>query len=119
MEIREENFNDFVLLELEKEIGGTARSGTGHPVVIRGEHIIAGTVSGKHASLFRCLPKWILIDGRGPNGEVLIKEQYLCREPEERIFYKGRWYEGLYLIRAKAKRTNGNMPNFRNRSIIG
>jgi hypothetical protein len=21
----------------------------------------------------------------------------LCREPEERVFYKGRWYEGLYL----------------------
>ena len=26
-----------------------------------------------------------------------MPEQYLCREPEERIFYKGRWYEGLYL----------------------
>ncbi|HMJ08501.1 MAG TPA: NAD(P)-binding protein, partial [Pyrinomonadaceae bacterium] len=29
---RKENFNDFVLLELEKEIGGTARSGVGDPV---------------------------------------------------------------------------------------
>ena len=29
---KKENFNDFVLLELEKEIGGTARSGKGDPV---------------------------------------------------------------------------------------
>src|SRR5438445_7378729 len=29
---RKANFNDFVLLELEKEIGGTARSGRGDPV---------------------------------------------------------------------------------------
>ena len=27
----------------------------------------------------------------------IIKEQYLCREPEERVFFKGRWYEGTYL----------------------
>src|SRR5688500_17266014 len=27
-----ENFHDFVLLELEKEIGGTSRSGVGNPV---------------------------------------------------------------------------------------
>src|SRR5690606_23587633 len=26
-----------------------------------------------------------------------VREEFLCREPEERVFYKGRWYEGLYL----------------------
>ena len=31
------------------------------------------------------------------DGEIIVKEQFLCREPEERVFYKGRWYEGLYL----------------------
>ena len=38
-----------------------------------------------------------LLDGRDADGEVVVKEQFLCREPEERVFYKGRWYEGLYL----------------------
>ncbi|MEO8041723.1 MAG: FAD-dependent oxidoreductase, partial [Acidobacteriota bacterium] len=38
-----------------------------------------------------------LLEGRGTNGEVVVSEQFLCREPEERIFYKGRWYDGLYL----------------------
>jgi hypothetical protein len=27
----------------------------------------------------------------------LIAEQFLVRDPEERLFYRGRWYEGLYL----------------------
>src|SRR5205814_2369521 len=27
----------------------------------------------------------------------IVGEQYLCRDPQERIYYKGRWYEGLYL----------------------
>jgi hypothetical protein len=27
-----------------------------------------------------------------------VAEQYLCGDPEERIFYRGSWYEGLYLI---------------------
>ena len=43
------------------------------------------------------LDEMALTDSRGSNGEVVIKEQFLCREPEERVFYKGRWYDGLYL----------------------
>jgi hypothetical protein len=38
-----------------------------------------------------------LTEGRSQNGEIIVREQFLCREPEERVFYKGRWYEGLYL----------------------
>lgn len=38
-----------------------------------------------------------VIEGRAGDGEPVVREQYLCRDPEERIFYRGRWYEGLYL----------------------
>jgi len=27
-----------------------------------------------------------LLKGRGLDGEILVKEQFLCREPEERVF---------------------------------
>ena len=30
-------------------------------------------------------------------GKRIIAEQYLCRDPQERIFWKGTWYEDLYL----------------------
>ena len=38
-----------------------------------------------------------ILEGRDASGEVIVAEQYLCRDPQERVFYKGRWYEGLYL----------------------
>ena len=92
-----ENFNDFVLLELEKEIGGTSRSGSGKPVGYPwGAHYLPVPVQ-ENTELISLLAEMDLIEGRGANGDVLIKEQFLCRDPEERVFYKGRWYDGLYL----------------------
>ncbi|HEU4386609.1 MAG TPA: FAD-dependent oxidoreductase, partial [Blastocatellia bacterium] len=38
-----------------------------------------------------------VLDGQDRDGEPVVAEQFLCREPEERVFYKGRWYEGLYM----------------------
>ena len=94
---RKENFDDFVLLELEKEIGGTARSGQGTPVGYPwGAHYLPVPFA-ENAELISLLDEMGLVEGRGAGGEVVISEQFLCREPEERVFYKGRWYEGLYL----------------------
>ena len=92
-----EGFNDFVLLELEKEIGGTARSGKGEPVGYPwGAHYLPVPFQ-ENTALVSLLDEMSLTDGRTATGEVIVKEQFLCREPEERVFYKGRWYEGLYL----------------------
>lgn len=89
--------NDFALLELEPNIGGTAQSGKndliGYPW---GAHYLPVPFA-ENKDLTALLDEMNLTDGRGANGEILVKEQYLCREPEERVFYKGRWYEGLYL----------------------
>ena len=92
-----DNFNDFVVLELEKEAGGTARSGQGDPVGYPwGAHYLPVPFQ-ENTELIALLDEMSLLDGRDTYGEVLVKEQFLCREPEERLFYKGRWYEGLYL----------------------
>src|ERR1043166_2553441 len=94
---RRENFDDFVLLELEKEAGGTARSGKGEPVGYPwGAHYLPVPFQ-ENGELVDLLDEVSLLDGRDSNGELIVKEQFLCREPEERLFYKGRWYEGLYL----------------------
>ena len=91
------NFNDFVFLELENKIGGTAQSGEnsfiGYPW---GAHYLPVPFQ-ENAELISLLDEMNLTEGRNPNGEIIVKEQFLCREPEERVFYKGRWYEGLYL----------------------
>jgi hypothetical protein len=38
-----------------------------------------------------------ILEGRNPDGEPVVAEQFLVRDPQERVFYKGRWYDGLYL----------------------
>lgn len=95
--LKKDNFSDFVLLELEKEIGGTARSNKGEPVSYPwGAHYLPVPFQ-ENTELVTLLDEMSLIEGRDANGETIVKEQFLCREPEERVFYKGRWYEGLYL----------------------
>lgn len=94
---QKENFNDFVLLELEDKIGGTAQSGesslVGYPW---GAHYLPVPFR-ENTELIALLDEMNLTEGRNASGEIVIKEQFLCREPEERVFYKGRWYDGLYL----------------------
>lgn len=95
--LKKENFNDLVLLELEKEVGGTSLSGKGEPVGYPwGAHYLPVPFK-ENSELIDLLDEMSLLDGRDANGEIVVKEQFLCREPEERVFYKGRWYEGLYL----------------------
>ncbi len=91
------NFDDFALLELENRIGGTAQNGASNNFAYPwGAHYLPVPFQ-ENAELIRLLDEMNLTEGRNERGEILIKEQFLCREPEERVYYKGRWYEGLYL----------------------
>lgn len=88
---------DFVLLELEKEPGGTSISGKSEPVDHPwGAHYLPVPFR-ENTELIELLQEMSLTEGFNGESDIVIKEQYLCREPEERVFYKGRWYHGLYL----------------------
>ena len=94
---KKQNFEDFILLELEDKIGGTSQSGNSTLVNYPwGAHYLPVPFA-ENTDLIELLGEMSLIEGRGADGEILIKEQFLCRDPEERVFYKGRWYGGLYL----------------------
>ena len=69
---KRENFNDFVLLELEKEVGGTARSGKGEPVPYPwGAHYLPVPFQ-ENGDLITFLNEMDLFDGRGSDGELSI-----------------------------------------------
>lgn len=90
-------FGDFLLLELEDKTGGTAQSGRNDFIAYPwGAHYLPVPFP-ENAELIELLDEMNLTESRKDNGEIIIKEQFLCREPEERVFYKGRWYGGLYL----------------------
>ena len=81
-----------LVLELEEVAGGTARSGssrvTSYPW---GAHYVVAPMA-ENEVLIKLLREMSIIDSRGE-----IEEQCLVRDPQERLFYRGRWYEGLYL----------------------
>lgn len=92
-------FEDFILLELEPAPGGTSRSGDSRSAIVPypwGAHYLPVPMKDNSA-LISLLEEMGVVEATDESGEPVIAEQFLCRDPEERIFYKGRWYEGLYL----------------------
>jgi NAD(P)-binding Rossmann-like domain len=83
---------DALVLELEEVAGGTARSGTSRVSAYPwGAHYVVAPMADDKP-LIRLLREMSIIDARGEVGE-----EFLCRDPQERLFYRGRWYDGLYL----------------------
>src|ERR1051326_4318963 len=96
-------YDDLLLLELERAPGGTARSGnTSFISYPWGAHYIPAPMKGNRA-LITLFDEMGLLEERDSNDEPVVEEQYLCRAPQERIFYLGRWYEGLYLFAGASK----------------
>src|SRR5687767_11917154 len=96
-QLQRSGFNDFILLELEGAPGGTSRSGSNRSISFPwGAHYIPAPMK-ENTALILLLDEMGVVEGKDNDGEPVVAEQFLCRDPEERIFYKGRWYEGLYL----------------------
>ena len=90
-------FSSFLVLETDAELGGTAKSGRDAVTAFPwGAHYLPAplTVNGPVPRLLGELGVLIGVD---PSGRPAFAEEALVREPEERLVYRGRWYEGLYL----------------------
>ncbi len=87
--LRKRGFSDFVVLELEKQVGGNARWGeneiTPYPWAA---HYVP--VPGKRSKLIR-----ELFEDLGVLRDGVWEERHLCHTPQERLFLHGRWQEGL------------------------
>lgn len=87
---------DFVVLELEPAAGGTSRSGrcdlTPYPWAA---HYIPVPLA-ENQPLIALLQEIGVVESFADDGSPVIGEQFLCREPEERLFFQGEWIEGLY-----------------------
>lgn len=88
---------DLIVLELEPEIGGTARGGrcavSPYPW---GAHYVP-LPTRDNPALIALLSELGAIEGLDAEGQPIAAEPCVVRDPEERVFYRGRWYEGLWL----------------------
>jgi Flavin containing amine oxidoreductase len=105
-------FEDFSVIELESAPGGTSRSGSNHVASFPwGAHYIPAPMK-ENQPLISLLGDMGVIEGHDTEGEPIIGEQFLCRDPEERVFYKDRWYEGLYLHAGETDEDRAQLAKF-------
>jgi protoporphyrinogen oxidase len=94
--LRQGGVEDFTVLEMEHVAGGTSCSGSqGAFQYPWGAHYIT-TPMAENEDLVQLLREMQVLQAVQENGSPIVKEQLLCREPEERVFYAGSWQEGLY-----------------------
>jgi len=111
--LRERGHEDFVLLELEGAAGGTARGGDGpvsaHPW---GAHYITAPMK-ENVELLQLLRGFGVVVGEDAEGGPIFSEAALCREPQERVFAQGQWFEGLYLHEGETDADRRDFERFR------
>ena len=96
-ELRRKGIDDVVVLELDDVAGGTARGGSS-PVTPYpwGAHYIVAPQRDQ-VDLAALLGEMGAIEGHAADGAPIVDEVLRCREPEERVWYLGRWWDGLYM----------------------
>lgn len=88
---------DFVVLEVDDAVGGTSRSGANDVSAFPwGAHYLPAPLEAK-GPVPRLLRELGVQTGVDETGAPTFDEAALIHEPEERLFYRGLWYEGLYL----------------------
>lgn len=87
---------DYLVFDLEARLGGTSTFGDDGIVPYPwGAHYVPVPHKSNRA-LTTLLSEIGAIENDGDDSDSTFVEEKLVRAPEERIFYKGRWYEGLY-----------------------
>lgn len=85
------------VVELEDVLGGTAQSGMNRVSAFPwGAHYLPAPLSDR-GPVPRLLRELGVAQGVDESGAPRYAEEVLIHEPEERLFYRGHWYEGLYL----------------------
>lgn len=101
--LHEAGVSNVELLELAPEAGGTARAGRSASGAFPwGAHYLP-VPNPESAVTNRFVERIGLAHREGPTGALEFDDRHLVFEPEDRLFFRGTWYEGLYL-RAGASR---------------
>ena len=116
---------DVRILEIADVAGGTARGGksaiTGFPW---GAHYITAPMR-ENVDLVAFLHEIGALEEADPNNSPAPDdprddprdpepvEEVACRTPEERVFYRGRFYDGLYLVEGASNDDNAQLARFK------
>jgi phytoene dehydrogenase-like protein len=95
--LRRAGLEDMAVVELEEQPGGTSRAGLSQLTPFPwGAHYVPAP-QRHFTALIQLLDEMGVLQGVDQRGDPVVAERYRCRYPQERVFYKGQWYSGLYL----------------------
>ncbi|MBL7947061.1 MAG: FAD-dependent oxidoreductase [Flavobacteriales bacterium] len=93
--LKEGGVDDLLVLELEDEVGGNARSGANaHGRFPLGAHYLPVPETSDDR-LIAFLGSCGSIIGRTQEGLPVYNEEHLCGDPHERLFHRGQWRSGI------------------------
>lgn len=88
-------FNDFLVLEMESEIGGNSRAGRSPLVAYPwGAHYLP-LPTQESTEVRRLLAEVGVLQGDPGAARPNYEERFLCATPQERVYRNGLWDEGL------------------------
>jgi len=103
--------DDYRVLELSAEPGGTSVAGSGAVGPFPwGAHYLPCPLP--QARAVELLALELGAAARAPDGRLVFDEAQLCRAPQERIFVADRWYEGLYPRAGASARDREELERF-------
>jgi hypothetical protein len=112
--LEKQGFRDYRLIELGHEPGGNARSGqnavSAYPL---GAHYLP-IPHASQTELLDFLQDAGALRGWTAAGRPQFQEEFLCHDPEDRVFYEGRWFEGLIAWKALAPHEIDDIRAFMN-----
>jgi phytoene dehydrogenase-like protein len=112
-ELRRRGVRDVLVLELDDVTGGTARGGSSEVTPYPwGAHYVVAPQSPDEA-LAVLLGEMDAIEDHALDGTPIVDEALRCREPEERVWHLGRWWEGLYLDAGSSASDRSQLAAFR------
>lgn len=101
--LEKQGFRDYRLIELGQEPGGNARSGQNQVSAFPlGAHYLP-LPHAEQRDLLEFLQDAGALRGWSALGEAQYQDEFLCHDPEDRVFYEGRWFEGLIAWKALAQ----------------
>lgn len=89
--------SDVLVVEVDESLGGTSKSGQNSVSAFPwGAHYLPAPLSAR-GPVPRLLKELGVLTGVDERGAPTYAEEALIHEPDERLFYRGSWYEGQYL----------------------
>ncbi len=94
-QFHEKGFQDFLLLEMEDEVGGNSKSGSNpyskHPL---GAHYLP-IPNASNKEIYQFLEKSKIVKGWTEAGEPIFDEEQLSFDPMHRLFIENYWQDGI------------------------